>query len=195
MNREELVLPSDIADALRARMRKGQGLTVSYARRWDVGGCKPIHSVKSYPYDGLLVLGTALTELGRPVVPASDGLIIDFDPEVVWVSVNRSVRGEGPPDAYLIGTGTTQTTRYVGDTAEVVVEIVRGMSTAPPALPTVAELQVGFPGLRNTTTTYVGSWQWRVHGEAIDDEFARRAASATLTAIEAKKKRDAGHLG
>lgn len=195
MNPEELVHPSDIAEALRARMCKGQGLSVPYARRWDVGGCKSIHTVKSYPYDGLLVLGTALTELGRPILPAAEGLIIEFGPEAVWVSANRSVRGEGPPDAYLIGTGTTQTARYVGDTAEVVVEIVRGISTAPPALPTVAELQIGFPGLRNTKTTYVGSWQWRVHGEAIDDEFVRRAANATVTAIDAKKERDAGRLG
>jgi hypothetical protein len=195
MNREELVLPSDIADALRARMRKGQGLTVPYARRWDLGGCEPIHRVKTYPYDGLLVLGTALWELGRPIVPVSDGLIIEIGLEQVWVAADRTMRGEGPPDAYLVGTHETQTGRYVGDTAEVVVEMVRGMSAAPPDLPTVPGLQVGFPGLRNTTTIYVGSWQWGVHGEAIDDEFVRRAASATVAAIEAKKMRDAETLG
>ena len=194
MNREELVFPSDIADALRARMRKGQGLTVPYARRWDVGGCEPTHSVKSYPYDGLLVLGTALSEVGRAVIPASDRLIIEGGPELIWVSADRTVRGDGPPDAYLVGTGTTQTARYVGDTAEVVVHIVRGLSAAPPALPTVAGLQVGFPGLRNPTKTYVGSWQWGVHGEAADDEFVRRAAHATAKAIEAKKEWEARHF-
>jgi len=176
-------------------MHGERGLSVPYARRWEVGGCEPIHSVKNFPYDGLLVLGTGLSELGRPVVPVSDGLIIEGGLEKIWVSADRTVRGEGPPDTYSVGTGETQTGRYVGDTAEIVIQIVRGMSEAAPALPAVAGLQVGFPGLRNTTKTYVGSWQWDVHGEATDDEFVRRAAAATLSAIEAKKERDAGHLG
>jgi hypothetical protein len=195
MNRDDIVLPSVIADALRSRMRKGQGLSVPYARRWEVGGCEPIHSLRSYPYDGLLVLGRGLSELGHPVVPAYNGLIIEGGLERVWVSTDRTVRGEGPTDAYLVGTGEDQIARYVGDTAEIVIHIVREMSAAAPALPTVAGLQVGFPGLRNTKTTYVGSWQWDVHGEATDDEFVRRAASATVTAIEAKKEQDAGHPG
>jgi hypothetical protein len=173
-------------------MREGQGLSVPYARKWEVGGCEPIHSVRSYPYDGLLVLGMGLSKLGHPVVAAFDALIVDGGPEQVWVAANRSVHGEGPPDAYLVGTGENRTARYVGDTAEVVIHIVRGMWAPAPALPPADELQVGFPGLRNTTTTYVGSWQWDVHGEAIDDEFVRRAARATLTAIGGKKERDAG---
>jgi hypothetical protein len=151
--------------------------------------------VKSYPYDGLLVLGTGLSELGRPVVPVSDRLIIEGGLEKILVSADRTVRGEGPPDTYCVGTGETQTARYIGDTAEVVIHIVREMSAAVPALPAVTGLQIGFPGLRNIKKTYVGSWQWGVHGEAVDDEFVRRAATATLTAIEAKKERDAGHLG
>jgi hypothetical protein len=56
--------------------------------------------------------------------------------EMVWVAANRSVRGDGPPDAYLIGTGEDQNARYVGDTAEIVIQIVRGMAEAAPALPT-----------------------------------------------------------
>ena len=47
MNRDVLVLPSDIAHALRSRMRKGQGMTVPYARRWDIGGCEPTNTVQS----------------------------------------------------------------------------------------------------------------------------------------------------
>jgi hypothetical protein len=105
------------------------------------------------------------------------------------------VRGEGPPDAYLVGTGDDLTARYVGDAPEVVLQIVRRVSADAPTPPVADELQIGFPGLRNTKTTYVGSWQWDVNGEAIDDEFVRRAASATLMAIEAKKELDAGHIG
>jgi hypothetical protein len=105
------------------------------------------------------------------------------------------VRGDGPPDAYLVGTGENESAQYVGDTAEVVIELVRGMSETAPMLQSGNELQVGFPGLRNTNKTYVGSWQWGVHGEATDDEFVRRAATATLKAIDAKKERDAGYLG
>ncbi|MBB5165779.1 hypothetical protein [Mycobacterium sp. AZCC_0083] len=189
------MLPSDIADVLRARMRKGQGLSVPYARKWAVGGCEPIQSLRSYPYDGLLLLGTGLSELRHAVVAYPDGLVIDGGLETIWVAANRSMRGDGPPDGYLVGTGGDQNARYVGDTAEIVIQIVRGMPEAAPALPAVAGLQVGFPGLENTTKTYVGSWQWGVHGEATDDEFVRRAANATLTAIEAKKERDAGHRG
>lgn len=195
MNRDYLAHPSDIADALRSRMRKGQGLSVPYARKWAIGGCEPIQSLRSYPYDGLLILGAGLSELGHTVVADPDGLIIEGVLEKVWVAANRSVRGDGPPDAYLIGTGEDQNARYVGDTAEIVIQIVRGMSEAAPALPTAGDLQVGFPGLENTRKTYVGSWQWGVHGEAVDDEFVRRAATATLRAIEAKKEPDAGHLG
>jgi hypothetical protein len=176
-------------------MRKGQGLSVPYARKWAIGGCDAIHSFRNYPYDGLLVLGIFLSELGDAVVPAPQGLIIEGGQEKVWVAANRSVRGDGPPDAYLVGTVEDQTARYVGDAAEVVIQIVREMSKAAPALPTADELQVGFPGVQNTTKTYVGSWQWGVHGEAVDDEFLRRAASATLKAIEAKKEQDAGHPG
>jgi hypothetical protein len=195
MNRDHLALPSDFADALRSRMRKGQGLSVPYARKWAVGGCEPIHSVKSFPYDGLLVLGKGLSELHHAVVAYPDGLIIEGGLETLWVAANRSVRGDGPPDAYLVGTSEDQHARYVGDTAEVVIEIVRGMSGAVPTLQAADGLQVGFPGMRNTEKTYVGSWQWGVHGEAPDGEFVRRAANATLKAIDATKERDAGHLG
>jgi hypothetical protein len=176
-------------------MRKGQGLLVPYARKWAAGGCEPIQSLKSFPYDGLLILGEGLYELHHAVAAYADRLVIECAPETVWVAANRSVRGDGPPDAYLVGTGEDQNARYVGDTAEVVIQIVRGMSKAAPNMEAADELQVGFPGLRNTQKTYVGSWQWGVHGEASDDEFVRRAATATLKAIDAKKERDAGHPG
>jgi hypothetical protein len=184
---------ADIADALRSRMRRGDGLRVPYARRWEVGGCQAIHSVRSYPYDGLLVLGRGLSELNRrPVFAATDRLIVMGYPRVCWVAANRDSRGDGPPDSYLVGRDGEHTARYVGNSAEVVVEIVRGMWTGTRRPPTAGELQIGFPGVRGTATTYVGSWQWDVHGEAGDDEFLQRAASATLTVIEAKKERDAG---
>jgi hypothetical protein len=56
----------------------------------------------------------------------------------------------------------------------------------PPVAP---ELQMGFPGAPKSETTYVGSWQWNVHGEAMSHEFVKLAASATLAAIEAQKAR------
>lgn len=179
---------SDIAAALLARMRKGDGLRVPYHRRWEIGGCEPNRSLMSYPYDGVRVLATGLNELERPMFLAPDRLIVESWARSCWVAVDRSTRAEGAPDAFLVGMEEEGTGRYVGNAAEVVVEMVRealGLSTRPH--PAEEDIQIGFPGLHNTTTTYVGSWQWNVHGEVSHADLAERAARATLRAIDAKK--------
>jgi hypothetical protein len=45
------------------------------------------------------------------------------------------------------------------------------------------EIQVGFPGGR-AEPTYVGSWQWDVHGE----DAIKRAAAATKAAIDISRR-------
>jgi hypothetical protein len=182
---------SAIAAALWATMRKGDGLTVPYQRRWEVGGCEPNRSLRSYPYDGVRVLATGLKDLERPMFTAPDRIIVEYWARSCWVAVDRSTRGVGPPDAFLVGMEEEGTGRYVGNAAEVVVEMVRealGQSTR--TQPAEADVQIGFPGLHNTTTTYVGSWQWNVHGEVSEEDLAVRAAQATLRAIAAKKETD-----
>jgi hypothetical protein len=186
---------ADIADALRSRMRTGQGLSIPYARKWEAAGRHADRTVCCPTDDGLLVLARGIVQLGRAVFAAPSRLLIEDYPRVWWVAANRSTRGDGAPDAYLVGTEEQHTARYVGNTAEVAVEILRGMRAGTRTPPVADQLQVGFPGLADTSATYVGSWQWNVHGEASDDEFLRRAAAATLSAIEAKKQHDAGGDG
>ncbi|WKG04081.1 hypothetical protein [Mycolicibacterium sp. HK-90] len=171
---------SSIREALHSRMCKGCGLSVPYARKWEIGGCEPTHSLRSYPYDGLHILATGLSELGRYITPVADGLLVAG----LWVSTNRSTRGDGPPDAYLIGQDPSGRARYAGNSPEVVLEMLRLISS-PPQPHIGPQLQVGFHGIHDSATTYVGSWQWNIHGEARDDEFIHRAAAATLAAITA----------
>lgn len=190
MTFNQLTQEADIAAALKAGVRKGQGLSVPYARKWEVAGCAAIHSLRSYPYDGLQVLSAGLLTLGYPIFRSANGLIVECPPRTLWLAANRSVRGEGPPDAYLVGTDEAETPEYTGNAAEVVVELLRTMQAPPPTIRPDEELQIGFPGLRDAPTTYVGSWQWNIHGEARGDEFIRRAANATLTTIQTKRERD-----
>lgn len=42
-----------ISASLRERVRVGQGLSVPYAREWDVGGCTPKNSLRESPHDAL----------------------------------------------------------------------------------------------------------------------------------------------
>lgn len=192
MNSEWLRREADVADALKTGMRKGQGLSVPYARTWEVSGCSAIHSLRSYPYDGVQVLSSGLLALGYPMVRWANGLIIECGKRTLRVAANRSARGDGPPDAYLVATEETDAVKYTGNAAEVVVELLRNLGAPAPSPRLDETLQIGFPGIRDSTATYVGSWQWNIHGEATDDEFVQRAANATLTAICKKMERDAG---
>lgn len=185
-----LATSTDIAAALRSNVRKGHEPSVPYARKWEIGGCAPIHSLRTYPYDGIEVLSKGLAELGRRIVPIEYGLLVGDSGTELWVAANRSVRGDGPPDAYIAGRVGEERSRYTGNAAEVVVMLLDQILAPASELPTDHELQVGFPGLPNRGVTYVGSWQWNIHGEAKDDEFVRRAAWATLATIRSKEVRD-----
>ncbi|BBY17201.1 hypothetical protein [Mycolicibacterium litorale] len=183
--------PADITDALVSRRRKGHGLSVPYARKWEVGGCQAVHSLHDYPYNGIDVLSEGLVRLGRPLFPTEYGVAVGEGTTALWVAINRSTRGEGPPDAYLLGRHNEETAQYTGNTPEVVIKLLEQTAQPVVAMPMAEELQVGFPGLPDRGVTYVGSWQWDVHGEARGDEFVLRAAVATLAAIESKRATDA----
>jgi hypothetical protein len=60
-------------------------------------------------------------------------------------------------------------------------------TAAPEPIPQTEIIQVYFCGIRDDSRTYVGSWQWNVHGEAIGEEFVCRTANAVLTAIRANE--------
>jgi hypothetical protein len=183
---------SDIADALRSTMRKGDGLSVPYAREWQIGGCEPEHSLRTFPYDGVQILAAGLAGLDRSVYAAPDRVIVESWARSCWVAANRSSRGEGAPDAYLVGVEADGTGRYVGNAPEVVVELVREALGSGARTATRNDVvQVGFPGRQDSATTYVGSWQWDVHGEVSDQGLIRRAAGATLRAIDARRQHDA----
>jgi hypothetical protein len=78
-----------------------------------------------------------------------------------------------------------QPPQYVGNSPEVVTELVRQLCKPPPHPGEDTKVQVGFPGC-DREPKYVGSWQWNIQGEARGEEFVRRAAAATLAAIEAR---------
>jgi hypothetical protein len=187
MTKSNLSQPDAVADALRSRILAGHGLSVPYARKWEIAGCEPLHSLWRRPYDGLAVLGVGLVELGVPIDVVENGILVGNRSAPMWVAANRSMHGDGPPDAYLVGWGDDRSVLYTGNAPEVVIELLRMMPAPTPPLPTSDIVQVGFPGIENTTVTYVGSWQWNVHGETRDPEFVPRAANATLAAIRAKE--------
>ncbi|MGU3497683.1 hypothetical protein [Mycobacterium sp. C31M] len=177
----------EVAAALRSTIKKGLEPSVPYARKWEIGGCAATHSLRSFPYDGIQVLSEGLIGLGRPLVKADAGVVVgDMEPQL-WVAANRSIRGDGPPDAYAVGQVGDKKARYTGNSPEVVVKLIESSSQPVPATPNTDVVQVGFPGLPDRGKTYVGSWQWGVHGEARDSEFIHRAAAATLAAIGARE--------
>lgn len=162
-----------------------------YARKWEVGGCSAMHSLRSYPYDGIRVLSEGVLRLGYDIRSTEGGLVVYARTTSVWIAANRSVRGEGPPDAYLVGSVDEQRASYTGNAPEVLIALLREISNPTPPIPTDRELQIGFPGMPDRGATYVGSWQWGIHGEARGEEFVSRAAVATLAAIRTKREHDA----
>jgi hypothetical protein len=102
----------------------------------------------------------------------------------------RRLQGrDGPPDAYVVRLSPDALPAYIGNSPEVVGELLRGLElpSYPPDIGN-EEVQVGFPGV-SVEPTYVGSWQWDIHGEARGDESIKRAASATIAAIETRRDR------
>lgn len=191
MSGEALASEESIARSLRSSVRKGQEPAVPYARKWEVGGCSPIHSLRAYPYDGVRVLSHGLLRLGVTIRSADDGVVVQGHPGPVWVAVNRSIRGEGPPDAYLLGAIGESRASYAGNAPEVVIALLEEIRDPAPLMPEDSELQVGFPGLPTEGVTYVGSWQWGIHGEARKDDLVPRAAAATAKVIQTRRDLDA----
>jgi len=148
--------------------------------------------LRTYPYDGVQVLSEGVARLGWTVRGAESGIVLEKGVLTAWVAADRSDPGDGPPEAYLLGRGGEDSARYTGNAPEVIIALLEGLSTPVPPMPTDPTLKVGFPGLPDRGVTYVGSWQWNIHGEVRDDEFVRRAAVATLAAIRAKEATDAG---
>jgi hypothetical protein len=175
--------PDAIAEALRNRMRVGEGLTAPYARRWAVGGCEATHSLWTYPRDAISDFANGLTELKVPVDTGDDAINIDTASGTIWVGVNGRTRSADRASEFLIGRGNERIPALVINSPEVAIELIRAYSAQPDPIPQTDIVQVGFPGISNDSRTYVGSWQWNVHAEARGDEFVHRAASATLTAI------------
>lgn len=181
----------EIFKALQSRARRGGGISVPYARRWEVGGNEPYGSLWDYPYDGTRVLANGLVGLGRPLFAGRKQLIVTGSSNNLWVATNRSMRGAGSPDAYLIGVEGEPNARYAGNAAEVVVQMLRDGLSPLGRRPVLSdEIQLGFPGLSDSSTTYVGSWQWNLHGEARDKNTSWHAAAGTLAAIEARRSSD-----
>ncbi len=185
----ELTTQSEISAAFREHMRVGAGLTVPYARKWAIGGCEPSHSLWPFPHDEIATMAAGLMRLGASVVAAQEAVLISLDSGAIWVAANGSTHDAERASEFLIGRQGDDAARYVGNAAAVILEIIKGLSSAPPPAPVANDLlQIGFPGIQDPEWTYVGSWQWYVHGEARHDEYVRRAAHATLRAIHAPKR-------
>ncbi|WP_162938594.1 hypothetical protein [Mycobacterium kyogaense] len=172
-----------VIEELSARKRVGQGLSRPYARKWDVGGCIPKHSLWRHRDEPLANLASGLLALEQPLVWANDAVRIGEGRNSLWVAVNRSLPGEGPPDAYLLGQPGDNAAVYVGNAPEVIIEMIKDWSNPALTVAPLPELQVGFPAMEDRWPRYVGSWQWNIHGEARDEDVLKRAAVATVAAI------------
>jgi hypothetical protein len=185
----ELTTPDDVATALRQRMRVGYGLTVPYARKWAIGGCEPLHSLWSFPHDEIATLAAGLLQLDASVAATDTAVAIGLPSGGVWIAADGQ---DESASTVMVGRHGEGRAMYVSNSAAVVLEIIKGLSDPPAPIPNSSEiLQIGFPGIHDDELTYVGSWQWYIHGEAHDDEYVRRAAHATLGAIQTKLSRDA----
>ncbi len=189
----ELIAQDEIIAALRKRMRVGAGLTVPYARKWSIGGCEPSHSLWTFPHDDISTMAAGLLQLDTSITATSDAVLVGLADSAVWVAANGHTRDAERASEFLIGRRGESRAMYVGNAPEVGLEIIKGLSAPPAPIPAPCEiLRIGFPGIHDSDLTYVGSWQWYIHGEARDDEYVQRAANATLGAIAAKGSNDAG---
>lgn len=188
MTPHTLSSPSEIGDWLRRHMRVGWGLSHPYVRSLQTANYLPKHSLFDWPTDRLETLGAGLIAAGYPVYPLDDGVEVKLPERAVEVSVDRSIPGEGPPEAYMLESTAHGHPDYIGNSPEVLIELICRLSQPAPSLVKDELVQVGFPGQPAGEMTYVGSWQWDIHGEARGTEFVDRAAAATLAAIEAAGK-------
>ncbi|MEX3644265.1 hypothetical protein [Mycolicibacterium porcinum] len=176
-----------IRDALRQRMRVGEGLSVPYARKWSIGGCDPRHSLWSYPHDAILDFSTRLSLMGVTVLADDNSIIVDMASASVWAAVNGNSRSADRASAFLIGCITERVPAVIVNSSEVAAEVIRALPIPPAPRPSEEIIQIGFPGVDVEDRVYVGSWQWDIHAEVRNDEFVSRTANAALAAIRAKE--------
>lgn len=184
---DELNTSAGIASWIGGHFTEGEGMRRPYKRKWENGGCAPEYSLGTRPSERVARLADGLASLGRPIVGTDNGIIIEVAGRLVRVSADQSEPGDGPPQACLMQI-LNGPVNYVGNSPEVIIELLRGLPLAPPPPIDVDFVQIGFPGHEQDELTYVGSWEWNVHGEARGSEFINRAAAATLAAIEAAGK-------
>jgi hypothetical protein len=176
-----------IADWLRSHRTKGFDLSYPYGRKWEIGGCIATHSLWAWPTDRILDLSIGIASCGHRVFGVEGGVLVVLPDSTIKVSANRSSPGEGPPDAYSFFESETQSPCYTGNSPEIIVMMLRGFEDPSPPLVESEIVEIGFPGRPESDLTYVGSWQWDVHGEARGSDFVRRASAATLDAINVRK--------
>jgi hypothetical protein len=177
----------DIIAALRNRMRVGEGLSMPYARKWAIGGCEASHSLWSYPHDAIADFADALMKLGMHARAEDDAISVNAGSATVWVAANGKNRNSARASEFLLWCSEGSSPVVVVNSHEVVTELIKAYGSPPEPIPSTEIVQVGFPGIRDDIRTYVGSWQWNVHGEAKGEEFVCRTANATLAAIRAKE--------
>jgi len=183
----ELNTSAGIASWIASHLTEGEGMRRPYKRKWENGGCIPAHTLGTRPSERVAALAGGLASLGRPLVGADNGIIVEIADRLVRVSADQSEPGDRPPQACLMQI-LGGPVNYVGNSPEVIIELLRGLRQPPSPRVDVDFIQIGFPGHEQDELTYVGSWEWNVHGEARGTEFVDRAAAATLVAIETARK-------
>jgi hypothetical protein len=175
---------------LRDGMRVGEGLSVPYARKWAIGGCAALHSLWDYPHDAILDFARGLMGLDFPILSIHGSIGIEINSKILWIAVNGHSRNAERVSEFLIGHWKEPTPLFVSNSSEVIIELVKEYGASPGTVRDNELVQIGFPGIKDGRRTYVGSWQWNVHGEAYDEEFICRAANATLSAIRIAEARN-----
>ncbi|MGV9799587.1 hypothetical protein ACWDTP_16200 [Mycobacterium sp. NPDC003449] len=181
-----------IGDALRQRMRVGEGLSVPYARKWSIGGCEPLHSLWGYPHDSLLDLSRGLSQLDVPVAATDDSVVININEASIWIAANGSSRAADRASAFLIGRQGEGVPVVVVNSSEVAIELLSALPIPAEECPSSELIQIGFPGIHLEDRIYVGSWQWNIHAEVRGEEFVCRTANAALNAIRSKEVEHGG---
>jgi hypothetical protein len=124
-----LASPESIVDWFQKHMRKGEGLSAPYARRWELSGRAATNSLWDWPSDRLATLAELVFSLNHPVFGVDNGVLVDIPRKPVWLSCNRSSPGDGPPDAYVVRLQPDFSPRYVGNAPEVIAQLLRKLIT------------------------------------------------------------------
>lgn len=130
-----LTTQDGIAAVLREHMRLGTGMTVPYARKWAIGGCEASHSLWTFPHDEITTLAAGLVRLDVPICASEDVVLVDLPPQGVWLAAHGGTLGPGRVSSLAFGVQGEQRARYVGNSADVVLEIVKGYCAPPGPIP------------------------------------------------------------